>query len=507
MHVDRALAQQLQRRVAGAEVVERDPHADRAQRRQPWQASGAAEARARSSRARAAPDRAPVDSSTSRDGRADVERRRGSRAPRGGRSPVAAAAAARLLRGPRGRSRPPGSRLGGAHERRRRRAARGAGGCQRASASAATTLPSPSETIGWKCATSSPASQRARRSPRGRSARALAGRVHLREPHAHLALAGLLGAVHRHVGAVDQLARADRAGAPPWRCRRASAPTAPRRRPTTGAASRSSMRPATCSPWGSSTSSSSTANSSPPSRAARSPGRTRRLDPVRDRHQHRVARRVAGAVVDRLEVVEVEEQHGRLPLAARQRLLDAAQEQRAVAEPGQRVASAPRRSSSRMRVRLLQPVSTRPGVVGQRLEQPQVLVGERVGGADAVAEHHHAGQPRLAAHRRDQRLLDAALLQVAAQLLGRSARARPARRRSARPTRRAARRQPAGSIGSMRLLAPVRTERRAQRPISAPGSSTISAAPTRKRRRACGAAGPAARTRCRRRATASASTP
>ena len=59
------------------------------------------------------------------------------------------------------------------------------------------------------------------------------------------------------------------------------------------------------------TSSSSTVNSSPPRRATVSPGPDRRLEPPRDRDQQLVADLVAERVVDELEAVEVEEQHGR----------------------------------------------------------------------------------------------------------------------------------------------------------------------------------------------------
>ena len=72
-----------------------------------------------------------------------------------------------------------------------------------------------------------------------------------------------------------------------------------------------------------------------PRRAARLGRRSR------DRAQQLVAGRVAEAVVDRLEVVEVDEQHRELvargAAVARERLLEAVLEQRPVGEPGQRV--------------------------------------------------------------------------------------------------------------------------------------------------------------------------
>ena len=57
-------------------------------------------------------------------------------------------------------------------------------------------------------------------------------------------------------------------------------------------------------------------NSSPPSRAAVSPSRITRAQALADGDQQRVAGVVAIAVVDRLEVVEVEEQDREHPLGA-----------------------------------------------------------------------------------------------------------------------------------------------------------------------------------------------
>ena len=60
----------------------------------------------------------------------------------------------------------------------------------------------------------------------------------------------------------------------------------------------------------------------------------------RDRLQHPVAGGVAERVVDRLEVVEVQEQHGERPAvvaSAAERVFDAIAEQRPVREVGDRV--------------------------------------------------------------------------------------------------------------------------------------------------------------------------
>ena len=85
------------------------------------------------------------------------------------------------------------------------------------------------------------------------------------------------------------------------------------------------------------TSSSRTANSSPPKRAAVSLGRMLRVQALGDLEQHRVAGRVAEAVVDRLEVVEIDEDHGEpgvLAPGAQDRVPHALDEQRAVGEVG-----------------------------------------------------------------------------------------------------------------------------------------------------------------------------
>jgi hypothetical protein len=196
---------------------------------------------------------------------------------------------------------------------------------------------------------------------------ALAGRLHLGEPHAHLALAGVLGAVHRDIGAVQQLAGVDRACG---RGRDADAGAHPDLLTVDGDGLGQQVEHA-----GGDLLAVVVVDVLQQHRelvAAHARGDVARADADTDApgggHQHGVARPVAGAVVDRLEVVEVEEQHGRHAAAARQRRLDAAQEQRAVGEPGQRVA-----------LRLaLEPVQLerQAGVGGERLEQPQVLARE-----------------------------------------------------------------------------------------------------------------------------------
>ena len=138
---------------------------------------------------------------------------------------------------------------------------------------------------------------------------------------ANASLAGRLGRVHRDVGVAEELVGAvvDRP-----RARAMAIPTLTPTtdllavRPGTGPASASMMRRATAIEWRRSGSSTTRmANSSPPSRAARSLARTRRRIRSADRDQEPVAGGVAQRVVDDLEVVEVEEQHDRDPVLAR----------------------------------------------------------------------------------------------------------------------------------------------------------------------------------------------
>ena len=81
------------------------------------------------------------------------------------------------------------------------------------------------------------------------------------------------------------------------------------------------------------------ANSSPPSRATVSPSRTHSLQAPRHRLQQVVADRMTERVVDVLEVVEIEAQHGDLLVAlhAAQSLLQLLPEQHAVRQVGQRI--------------------------------------------------------------------------------------------------------------------------------------------------------------------------
>ena len=82
-------------------------------------------------------------------------------------------------------------------------------------------------------------------------------------------------------------------------------------------------------------------NSSPPKRAIVSPGPKLRLQPFAECDQQLVPDRVAEAVVDELEAVDVEEQHpaaiAGIALGAAQRELQVVEEERSVRESGERV--------------------------------------------------------------------------------------------------------------------------------------------------------------------------
>ena len=133
------------------------------------------------------------------------------------------------------------------------------------------------------------------------------------------------------------------------------------------------------------------ANSSPPSRAARSPSRIVRPDPLGDGDQELVAGGMAERVVDDLEVVEVEEQDDRHPvgLPVAEVLRDLLGEQGPVRQVGQRVV-----------VGLVAELLLEPAELGQRLlelavlERDRDLVGERLEEAQVVvAEARALGQP------------------------------------------------------------------------------------------------------------------
>ena len=140
-----------------------------------------------------------------------------------------------------------------------------------------------------------------------------------------------------------------------------------------------------------------------------------------DRDEQLVADRVAERVVDGLEVVDVDEQHGDGRIGLRERLVDAVDEQRAVGQPGQRVVVGLvlelALELAQLPDRLLEAVVLERdrGVGGERLEQPQVGVGEVAHDAGPVGEQHRADHARLPGQHREHRVRDPALLEVAAQ--------------------------------------------------------------------------------------------
>ena len=158
-------------------------------------------------------------------------------------------------------------------------------------------------------------------------------RVHLGLEDRVAALAARLGAVHRQVGVAKQRlgAASVPVAIPMLAADEDLAPAELERRlerledPLRGAAPRR---------WARRTSSSSTANSSPPRRATVSAGpqRSRRCRSATETQQP-VARRWPEAVVERLEAVEVAEQHGdgaAGSLGARDRVAQPVQQQRSV---------------------------------------------------------------------------------------------------------------------------------------------------------------------------------
>ncbi len=126
--------------------------------------------------------------------------------------------------------------------------------------------------------------------------------------------------------------------------------------------------------------------------------------------QQLVADLVPEAVVDALEVVEVEEQHDRAAVGAAERRLDLLGEQRAVGEAGERVVVGAVREPvavlGQLPERLLEPVVLERdrGVVGQRLQQREVGGGELGDAALAVGQRDRAEQRLLAAQRGQQQL-------------------------------------------------------------------------------------------------------
>ena len=135
-----------------------------------------------------------------------------------------------------------------------------------------------------------------------------------------------------------------------------------------------------------------------------------RAQAAREGDEQLVADLMAEAVVDELEVVEVEEQHDGASVRGGELRLDPLGEQLAAGEPGQMVVGGavlePVAVLGELPDGLLEAVVLeRDGrVVGQRLEQREVGGGELGDAPLAVGEHDRAEQALLAAERRQQQL-------------------------------------------------------------------------------------------------------
>ena len=147
-----------------------------------------------------------------------------------------------------------------------------------------------------------------------------------------------------------------------------------------------------------------------------------RLDALRDGHEQQVTGGVALAVVDGLEVVDVDEQHRRPGVVSglhfAQRALDGLNEEAAVGEAGERVVerlvAQPRLELGQLGQRPFEPAVLEGDahVVGQRFEEAQILAVEPADFAQAVADQHGADGPRLAPQRRHHGVVDAPLAEV-----------------------------------------------------------------------------------------------
>ena len=125
-------------------------------------------------------------------------------------------------------------------------------------------------------------------------------------------------------------------------------------------------------------------------------GAQRGVEPARDRLEQPVAGLVAERVVDELEAVEVEEQHGGAAVAvaaarAAQRLLEPVEEQRPVREPGERVVE-------RAVAEPLDGAAVVGGVADRALERVRVEAGLRevVDGAGGARRRDGGGAARVA---------------------------------------------------------------------------------------------------------------
>ena len=161
--------------------------------------------------------------------------------------------------------------------------------------------------------------------------------------------------------------------------------------------------------------------------------------------QQLVADRVAERVVDRLEVVEVQEEDRVVAPARGEQLAEPVEEERAVGQPGQRVVEGLVLEAALQLAQLgdevLEAVVLQRDarVVGQRAEERQVVAVEAADRA-AVGDEEGADDARLARERREHRALrrrgGPAPRRAADRPAGARAAARACRRRPARAGRR-----------------------------------------------------------------------
>ena len=127
------------------------------------------------------------------------------------------------------------------------------------------------------------------------------------------------------------------------------------------------------------------------------------------------------AVVDRLEVVEVDEQNGELAASLGDRVPDLVAEQRPVGQVGQRIVVGLVMEllleHAQLEHRLFEPVVLEgdAGVAREGVEQPQVVVIEGTDHAKAVGEHDGADHALLAGQRRHHRVGHSARLEIPLQ--------------------------------------------------------------------------------------------
>ena len=156
-------------------------------------------------------------------------------------------------------------------------------------------------------------------------------------------------------------------------------------------------------------------------------GPDRALDTAADLGQHLVADSMAERVVDRLEVIEVQEQHDRGAVAATERRLDLLGEERPVREPGEDVVEGlvaqPLLQVGHLGQRAFEPavLEHHARMSGEGLEQPLVVGAERVDVTGPVADDEDAEGAVLAEERRDDRVRQRALAEVAVERVERPA--------------------------------------------------------------------------------------